>query len=122
MTFFAGPHSGANLPKFFVRIIKQYSHKIEIILITTDNATVNMQMDQEIAAINPKYSSKAQAIGCMAHTIHLASCDGTNALASNGTSNSTTNNKLSKADGLMDIVSLVDPPEGIDISYVLIIL
>ncbi|MBW0478915.1 hypothetical protein O181_018630 [Austropuccinia psidii MF-1] len=79
-------------------------------------------MAQEIEAINPTFSSKAQAIGCMAQTIHLAACDGINALASNGTSTSTTNNKLSNEAGPMDIVSLVDPPDGIDINYNSIIL
>ncbi|MBW0492423.1 hypothetical protein O181_032138 [Austropuccinia psidii MF-1] len=112
-----GPHSGANIAECFMRIIKQYSHDIKIVLITTDNANVNTQMAKEIEAINPAFSSKAQAIGFMAHTIHLAAPDGINALESNGTSTSTTNNELSKAAGPMDIVSLIDPPDGIDINY-----
>ncbi|MBW0560929.1 hypothetical protein O181_100644 [Austropuccinia psidii MF-1] len=81
-----------------------------------------MQTAQEIQEINPTFSSKNQGIGCMAYTIHLATLDGINALASNGTSNSTTNNKLYKAAGSMDIVSLVDAPDGIDMNYKLIIL
>ncbi|MBW0563228.1 hypothetical protein O181_102943, partial [Austropuccinia psidii MF-1] len=74
-------------------------------------------MDQEIEAVNPTFSSKAQVIMCMVHTIHLAACNGINALARNRTSTSTTNSKISKAAGPMDIVSLVDPPDGININY-----
>ncbi|MBW0542532.1 hypothetical protein O181_082247 [Austropuccinia psidii MF-1] len=96
---------------------KKYSHDIEIVSITTDNATFNTKMDQEIEAVNPTFSSKAQVIRCMVHTIHLAACNGIIALARNGTSTSTTNRKISKADGPMNIVSLVDPPDGIDINY-----
>ncbi|MBW0526904.1 hypothetical protein O181_066619 [Austropuccinia psidii MF-1] len=96
---------------------KKYSHNIEIVLITTDNAIINRQMAQELEAINPTFSFKAQAIGCMEHTIHLAAHDGNNGLASNRTSASTTNTELSKEAGKMDIVSLVEPPDGIDINY-----
>ncbi|MBW0552292.1 hypothetical protein O181_092007 [Austropuccinia psidii MF-1] len=78
-------------------------------------------MAQELEEINPTFSSKAQAIGCMEHTIHLGTHDGNNGLASNRTSTST-KTELSKEAGKMDIVNLVEPPDGIDINYNSIIL
>ncbi|MBW0548397.1 hypothetical protein O181_088112 [Austropuccinia psidii MF-1] len=76
-----GSHSDADLSKCFMRIINQYSHNIKIVSITTYNSTVNRKMAQEIEAISPAFSSNAQAIGFMAHTINLATHDGINALA-----------------------------------------
>ncbi|MBW0515772.1 hypothetical protein O181_055487 [Austropuccinia psidii MF-1] len=75
-----------------------------------------MRMEQEIKAINPTFYPKAQAIGCMAQKIHLEAHDGINALSINGTSTST-KIKISKEAGPMDIVSLPDPPNGIEINY-----
>ncbi|MBW0580327.1 hypothetical protein O181_120042 [Austropuccinia psidii MF-1] len=87
-----------------------------MVSITTENATFNMRMEQEIKSISPTFYSKAQAIGCMAQKIHLEARDGINALAINGTSTST-QMKISKEAFPMDIVSLADPPNGIDINY-----
>ncbi|MBW0465470.1 hypothetical protein O181_005185 [Austropuccinia psidii MF-1] len=116
------PQSGADIAKCFMSIIKQYTHDIKKFSITTDNAIFNTQIAQEIEAINPEFSSKSQAIGCMAHTPHLDTHDGINALARNGTSTSTINKNISKEACPIDIVSLVYPPDGIEINYSLIIL
>ncbi|MBW0482455.1 hypothetical protein O181_022170 [Austropuccinia psidii MF-1] len=54
-------------------------------------------------------------VGCMAHTIHLAVCDGLKALGSKlpDTNNQVDNNN----ENPMSITSLVDPPDGLNLQY-----
>ncbi|MBW0497041.1 hypothetical protein O181_036756 [Austropuccinia psidii MF-1] len=72
-------------------------------------------MAQEIKAICPQFCSKANAVGCIAHTIHLTACDGLNAL---GTSSG---NSITPIDedsfNSMSISSLVNPPDGLHLQY-----
>ncbi|MBW0474485.1 hypothetical protein O181_014200 [Austropuccinia psidii MF-1] len=63
---------GSALAKISPNILAQYNLKDNIIFITTDNASVNSHMANEIQAITDLFCTKTQAIGCMEHTIHLA--------------------------------------------------
>ncbi|MBW0465267.1 hypothetical protein O181_004982 [Austropuccinia psidii MF-1] len=110
-----GDHSGASLATQFLTIIRRYDLEQKIICITTDNASVNNRMAQEIEATCPKFCAKDNMVGCMAHTIHLAARDGLKALASKppDTNNQVDNNN----ENPMSISSLVDPPDGLNLQY-----
>ncbi|MBW0533198.1 hypothetical protein O181_072913 [Austropuccinia psidii MF-1] len=72
-------------------------------------------MSQEIKAICPPFCSKANAVGCMAHTIHLAACDGLKALGtSSGDSITSTDEDNFNP---MSISNLFDPPDGLHLQY-----
>ncbi|MBW0556974.1 hypothetical protein O181_096689 [Austropuccinia psidii MF-1] len=110
-----GDHSGASLATQFLTIILCYDLKQNIISITTDNASVNNQMAQDIEATCPKFCAKDNMVGCMAHTIHLASHGGLKALGSRppNKNNQVDNNN----ENPMSITSLVDPPDGLNLQY-----
>ncbi|MBW0567961.1 hypothetical protein O181_107676 [Austropuccinia psidii MF-1] len=82
-----GDHSGASLAKLFLSILQQYN---------------------EIGKKTPMFDPNQQAIGCMAHTIHLTARDGLNALGSQPDSIS---EEPTKVAGPMSISNLVDPPD-----------
>ncbi|MBW0570117.1 hypothetical protein O181_109832 [Austropuccinia psidii MF-1] len=71
-------------------------------------------MAQEIGKKNPVFDPNQQAIGCMAHTIHLTACDGLNALGSQPDSIS---EEPTEVAGPMSIANLVDPPDGLNLNY-----
>ena len=98
-----------------MNVLHQYNLDQKIICITTNNASVNNRMAQEIEAICPRFCSKANAVGCMAHTIHLAARDGLKALGTNSGDSITSTDE----DNLnpMSISSLVDPPDGLHLQY-----
>ncbi|MBW0514949.1 hypothetical protein O181_054664 [Austropuccinia psidii MF-1] len=101
-------------------ILKQSSTTINLkkksICITTNNASENHHMAQEIKRLIPSFSASNNAIGCMAHTIHLTTCDGLNALAQSGPlpSNQEASGNNS---GPMAIRNLVDEPDGQNTQY-----
>ncbi|MBW0588154.1 hypothetical protein O181_127869, partial [Austropuccinia psidii MF-1] len=108
-----GDHSGASLAKTFVNIISQYNLNEHIVCITTNNALVNNCINQEIQLLCPAYTANTQAIGCMAHTIHLAARDGLNALG-NAASDALDSSIASDS---MAITNLVSPPDGLNVKY-----
>ncbi|MBW0523481.1 hypothetical protein O181_063196 [Austropuccinia psidii MF-1] len=67
-----GDHSGTSLAQHLMEILRQYNLKDRIISITSDNASFNTQMANIIQTMTPAFSADTQAIGCMAHTLHLA--------------------------------------------------
>ncbi|MBW0593528.1 hypothetical protein O181_133243 [Austropuccinia psidii MF-1] len=71
-------------------------------------------MAQEIAKTTPMFDPNQQAIGCMAHTIHLTARDGLNALGSQPDSIS---EEPTEVEGPMSISNLVDPPDGLNLNY-----
>ncbi|MBW0474854.1 hypothetical protein O181_014569 [Austropuccinia psidii MF-1] len=62
----------------------------------------------------PVFDPNQQAIGCMAHTIHLTAHDGLNALGSQPDSIS---EEPTEVAGPMSISNLVDPPDGLNLNY-----
>ncbi|MBW0543501.1 hypothetical protein O181_083216 [Austropuccinia psidii MF-1] len=86
-----GNNAGASLATQLLTIIHHYNLEQKIIFITTDNASVNNKMAQEIEATFPKFCAKDHMVGCMAHTIHLAAHGGLKAL---GSEPPNTNNQL----------------------------
>ncbi|MBW0502929.1 hypothetical protein O181_042644 [Austropuccinia psidii MF-1] len=68
-------------------------------------------MAQEIECLIPSFSASNHAIGCMAHTIHLAACDCLNALAQSGPLPSDQEASGNNS-GPMAISNLVDEPDG----------
>ncbi|MBW0488743.1 hypothetical protein O181_028458 [Austropuccinia psidii MF-1] len=115
LTEIKGNHLGASLATQFMNVLHQYNLDQKIICITTNNASVNNRMAQEIKAICPRFCSKANAVGCMAHTIHLAARNGLKALGTNSgdSINSTNEDNFNP----ISISSLVDPPDGLHLQY-----
>ncbi|MBW0503709.1 hypothetical protein O181_043424 [Austropuccinia psidii MF-1] len=72
-------------------------------------------MAQEIKAICPQFCSKANAVGCMAHTIHLAVHEGLKALGANSGDSITSTDEDNF--NPMSISNLVNPPEGLHLQY-----
>ncbi|MBW0551011.1 hypothetical protein O181_090726 [Austropuccinia psidii MF-1] len=68
-------------------------------------------MAQEIERLIPSLSASNHAIGCMEHTIHLATRDGLNALAQSGPLPSN-QEAIGNNSGPMAISHLVDEPDG----------
>ncbi|MBW0573371.1 hypothetical protein O181_113086 [Austropuccinia psidii MF-1] len=101
------------IEKAFVNIISQYKLNQHIVCITTDNALVNNCMNQEIQSLCPTYTADTQAIGFMAHTIHLAARDGLNALG-NAESDALDS---SIASDPMAITNLVSHPDKLSLNY-----
>ncbi|MBW0464295.1 hypothetical protein O181_004010 [Austropuccinia psidii MF-1] len=115
LTEIEGNHSGVSLAMQFMNVLHQYNLDQKIVCITTNNASVNNWMAQEIKAICSRFFSKANAVGFMAHMIHLAAHDGLKALGtSSGDSISSTDEDNCNP---MSISSLVDPPDGLHLQY-----
>ncbi|MBW0564091.1 hypothetical protein O181_103806 [Austropuccinia psidii MF-1] len=112
----AGDHSGISLANYFKIILHHYELEIFLICITTNNASANHCMVQEIKCLIPSFSASNHEIGCMVHTIHLATCNGLNALAQSGPlpSNQEAGGNNS---GPMAISNLVDEPDGQNTLY-----
>ncbi|MBW0482652.1 hypothetical protein O181_022367 [Austropuccinia psidii MF-1] len=104
-----GPHSGAALAEIFMKVLGIYNLKSSIICITTDNASVNSRMASEIQDELPGFCADQQAIGCMAHTIHLAAQDGLKALGATPDTND--------SHGLMSITNITNDPDGLHLNY-----
>ncbi|MBW0468956.1 hypothetical protein O181_008671 [Austropuccinia psidii MF-1] len=110
-----GNHSGASLASQLLTITRRFDIEQKIICITTDNASVHHCMALEIESICPHFCSKDHAVGCMAHTIHLAAGDGLKALESDtgDTSTPVDHDDLNP----MAISSLTNPPNGLNLQY-----
>ncbi|MBW0531426.1 hypothetical protein O181_071141 [Austropuccinia psidii MF-1] len=67
--------------------------------------------------ISLTFKAEAHAIGCMAHIIHLAACDGLNALVHRVSSDIEVNEQSSELIVPMDISNLIDPPDGQHMRY-----
>ncbi|MBW0575656.1 hypothetical protein O181_115371 [Austropuccinia psidii MF-1] len=107
-----GNHSGLSLAHCFIEILHQYETENTIMCITTDNASVNNQMVQEIENISPTFKAETHAIGCMAHIIHLAARNGLNALGHRGSSDIEVKKQSSELIAPMAISNLINPPDG----------
>ncbi|MBW0460508.1 hypothetical protein O181_000223 [Austropuccinia psidii MF-1] len=110
LTKIEGDHSGISLANHFKIILHHYELEIFLTCITTNNASANHCMAQEIKRLIPSFSASNHAIGCMAHTIHLAAHDGLNALAQSGPLPSDQEASGNNS-GPMAISSLVDEPD-----------
>ncbi|MBW0460550.1 hypothetical protein O181_000265 [Austropuccinia psidii MF-1] len=80
-----GNHSGISLANHFLQVINRYKISTKIICITTNNASVNTLMAQEISRGVPTFHANTHSIGCMAYIIHLAACNGLSALTNTNT-------------------------------------
>ncbi|MBW0556115.1 hypothetical protein O181_095830 [Austropuccinia psidii MF-1] len=90
-----------------------------MVCIMTDNASVNHQMVHEISRqTSSSFSAEVNAIGCMAHVLHLVACDGLKAL---GNSSPVESSPANEPRGPMDLTSLIDPPEVLSLNYYSII-
>ncbi|MBW0589338.1 hypothetical protein O181_129053 [Austropuccinia psidii MF-1] len=78
-------------------------------------------MVQEIKNISPTFKAEIHAIGCMAHIIHLAECDGLNALGHGVSSDIEVNLQSSELISPMAISNLINPPDGQHMRYYSII-
>ncbi|MBW0469569.1 hypothetical protein O181_009284 [Austropuccinia psidii MF-1] len=107
----AGDHSGISLANHFKIILHCYELEKNLICITTNNASANHCMAQEIKRLIPSFPASNHAIGFMAHTIHLAPRDGLNSLAQSGPLPSDQEAGGNNS-GPMAISSLVDEPDG----------
>ncbi|MBW0493256.1 hypothetical protein O181_032971 [Austropuccinia psidii MF-1] len=72
-------------------------------------------MAQKIEALVPTFTACTNAIGCMAHTIHLAARDGLNALAQGPPV--ATNDPKGNMNGPMSISHILDLPDCVNTSY-----
>ncbi|MBW0576676.1 hypothetical protein O181_116391 [Austropuccinia psidii MF-1] len=86
-----------------------------MICITTDNASVNTRMAQEISWSVPNFHADTHSIGCMEHIIHLAACNGLSALTN-------TNTTATPIGHQMDLSNILDKPDGTHLQYDSIIL
>ncbi|MBW0591376.1 hypothetical protein O181_131091 [Austropuccinia psidii MF-1] len=114
LTEIEGNHSGQSLANQFLTTLKQYDLEDSIIAITTDNASVNQQMAQELQDSTKSFAAKTQYIGCMACTLHLSAQDGLKALAKGP---STHEDKDIVDVGPMSISTLINPPDGLRLNY-----
>ncbi|MBW0502007.1 hypothetical protein O181_041722 [Austropuccinia psidii MF-1] len=113
------PHSGAALAKLSMKVLGIYNMKSSIVCIMSDNASVNSQMASEMQNQLPGFSADQQAIGCMAHTIHLAAQDGLRALGATPEELATPN--ANDSHGLMSLTNIINDPDGLHLSYNLIV-
>jgi len=71
-----GSHTGVNLAKYFVESVKSMGCEHKIMAITTDNASNNITMMNEIetqlALMGITINKESVHVRCMAHTINLA--------------------------------------------------
>ncbi|MBW0474180.1 hypothetical protein O181_013895 [Austropuccinia psidii MF-1] len=88
-----------------------------MISITSDKASVNTRMANIIQTMTLAFSADTQAIGCMAHTLHLATQDGLNTLAWPLPSSGLNQNDKSGLPGPMSIASIAYQPDGMDLNY-----
>ncbi|MBW0468529.1 hypothetical protein O181_008244 [Austropuccinia psidii MF-1] len=85
-----------------------------MVCITTDNVSVNHQMVHKISSQTSSFSAEVNAIGCMAHVLHLVARDGLKAL---GNSSLVESSSANEPRGPMDLTSLIDLPEGLNVNY-----
>ncbi|MBW0466196.1 hypothetical protein O181_005911 [Austropuccinia psidii MF-1] len=109
-----GPHSGVALATHFLSILHQFDLEDRITSITTDNASSNSSMVNEIASTAPTFNASTHAIGCMAHVLHLAAQDGLKAL-SEGVAPTTCEQE--EPPGPMAIVNIINTPDGSSLRY-----
>ncbi|MBW0491999.1 hypothetical protein O181_031714 [Austropuccinia psidii MF-1] len=110
LTEIEGDHSGISLANHFLQVINRYKIATKMICITTDNASVNTRMAQEISRSVPTFHADTHSIGCMAHIIHLAARDGLSALTN-------TNTTATPIGHRMDLSNLLDTPDGTHLQY-----
>ncbi|MBW0492212.1 hypothetical protein O181_031927 [Austropuccinia psidii MF-1] len=111
LTKIEGDHSGISFANHFEIILHHYELEKNLICITTNNASANHHIAQEIEGLIPSFSASNNEIGCMVHTIHLAACDGLNALAQSRPLPSD-QEAVGNNSGPMTISNLVDEPDG----------
>ncbi|MBW0559913.1 hypothetical protein O181_099628 [Austropuccinia psidii MF-1] len=75
-------------------------------------------MAQESQDSTKSFAAKTQLIGCMTHTLHLSAQDGLEALSKGP---STHENQDIVKMGPMSISTLINPPDGLQLNYNLII-
>ncbi|MBW0510918.1 hypothetical protein O181_050633 [Austropuccinia psidii MF-1] len=71
-------------------------------------------MDQEIQVKCPTFIAETNTIGCMAHIIHLAACDGLKELAH---ANGPTQTEAQEPQGRMDLSNLIDKADSLYLKY-----
>ncbi|MBW0554787.1 hypothetical protein O181_094502 [Austropuccinia psidii MF-1] len=109
-----GPHSGVALATHFLSILHQYDLEDRITRITTNNASSNSSMVNKIASMAETFNASTHAIGCMAYVLHLVAQDGLKAL-SKGVAPTTYEQE--EPPGPMDIVNIINPPDGLGLRY-----
>ncbi|MBW0579782.1 hypothetical protein O181_119497 [Austropuccinia psidii MF-1] len=85
--------------------------------ITTNNASSNNCMAQKLEETSVSFNAAMKNIGCMAHIINLAACDGLNALSLDSSS---PDNKIPPdnwVNNRMSIETLVNSPDGMHLRY-----
>ncbi|MBW0472387.1 hypothetical protein O181_012102 [Austropuccinia psidii MF-1] len=70
-------------------------------------------MVHRISSETSNFSSEVNAIGCMAHVLHLVAFDGLKALGNSSPVESPPENNTR---GPMDSTSLINPPEGLNLN------
>ncbi|MBW0581362.1 hypothetical protein O181_121077 [Austropuccinia psidii MF-1] len=100
-----------------MEILRQYSFEDKIISITSDNTSVNTQRDKIIQTMTLDFSSDTQAIGCMAHTLHLAAQDGLNTLARPLPSSVLNKNEKLDLPHPISAARIVYQPDGTELNY-----
>ncbi|MBW0478245.1 hypothetical protein O181_017960 [Austropuccinia psidii MF-1] len=65
-------------------------------------------MVHEISSETSTFSAEGNAIGCMAHVLHLVAL---------GNSSLVESSPENKPRGPIDLTSLIDPPEGLSLNY-----
>ncbi|MBW0468013.1 hypothetical protein O181_007728 [Austropuccinia psidii MF-1] len=110
-----GPHSGEALAKCFMKVLGIYKLKSSIVCITTDNASVNLQMASAMQNQLPGFCADQQTIGCMAHTIHLAAQDGLKALGA--TPEELETPIANDSHGLMSLTNIINDPDRLHLNY-----
>ncbi|MBW0549347.1 hypothetical protein O181_089062 [Austropuccinia psidii MF-1] len=106
---------GPSLAKVFFKIINQYNLEDCMFGLTTDNASVNHHMAMAVETKIPTFCAKTHSVGCMAHKLHLAACNGLNAL---GVSNSPPHQPSTIHDPNPMLTSnVLDLPDGVNLQY-----
>ncbi|MBW0529662.1 hypothetical protein O181_069377 [Austropuccinia psidii MF-1] len=98
-----------------MKVLGIYNLKSSIVCIATDNASVNLQMASEMQNQLPGFCADQQAIGCMAHTIHLAAQDGLKTLGETPEELATPN--VNDSHGLMSLTNIINDPDGLHLNY-----
>ncbi|MBW0549618.1 hypothetical protein O181_089333 [Austropuccinia psidii MF-1] len=71
-------------------------------------------MVRKISSQTSNFSAEVNAIGCMAHVLHLVACDGLKVL---GNRSPVESSPANKPRGPMDLTSLINPPEVLNLNY-----
>ncbi|MBW0534269.1 hypothetical protein O181_073984 [Austropuccinia psidii MF-1] len=100
-----------------MEILRKYNLEDKIISITSHNTSVNTQRDKIILTMTLAFSYDTQAIGCMAHTLHMASQDGLNTLAWPLPYSALHKNDKLDLPGPASAARIVDKLDGTELNY-----